>query len=55
MTGTGTRHTYAWWWWALHNCVAHPWLTFSGDAGWAVRFHDWTAEKGAAAEVSDGQ
>ncbi len=25
-----------------HNCIAHPLLFWSGEAHWAVRFHDWT-------------
>jgi len=32
-------------WEFLHNAVAHPLLALSFNATWAVRFHDWTAER----------
>ena len=30
-------------WYIVHNLIAHP-LLLTG-AGWAERFHDWTAER----------
>lgn len=32
-------------WIFIHNVVAHPLMSLSGEAKWADRFHDWTAEK----------
>ena len=32
-----------WFWWAVHNVLAHPLLTLSFDSGWSERFHGWTA------------
>lgn len=32
-------------WHLLHNCVAHPLLGLTGDASFAIRFHDWTARR----------
>lgn len=35
-------------WAFLHNALAHPLMAFSGNSGWANRFHDYTAEKAFA-------
>lgn len=32
-------------WRFVHNVLAHPALFFSGDARWAIRFHDWSSHK----------
>lgn len=32
-------------WHFVHNVVAHPVLGFTGDAPFAVRFHDYTARR----------
>lgn len=38
----------------LHNCIAHPLLFWSGEAHWATRFHDWTAQKAWPTEIPQG-
>jgi hypothetical protein len=38
-------------WWAVHNIVAHPLMSFSFNSKWSNRFHDWTAEKAERAEL----
>lgn len=32
-------------WTFIHNAVAHPMIAFPYRPRWAVRFHDWTAER----------
>lgn len=36
-----TRHLFSF----IHNCIAHPLLFWTGSAGWAIRFHDWSSVK----------
>lgn len=36
---------HAMWWKFVHNVIAHPLLFFANDAGWSVRFHDWSRHK----------
>ena len=31
-------------WSFVHNCIAHPLLFWTGDAGWAVSLHDHSAK-----------
>lgn len=37
------RATMTRFWYIVHNLIAHP-LLLTG-AGWAERFHDWTADR----------
>jgi hypothetical protein len=33
----------AFWWAALHDFVAHPFMVITFYSAWSLRFHDWTS------------
>lgn len=33
------------WWNFVHNCLAHPFLFWTANSKWAIKFHDYSSLK----------